>query len=51
MGDSKQAKDAMFLMRNFIRGEHPSEQWNQLSAQVRRLVICGDSIKENDKSD
>ena len=25
MGESKEAKDAMFLMRNFIRGEHPSE--------------------------
>ena len=40
----------MFALRNFLRCDHPEESWNKLSAQIRRLIICGNSTFENKDS-
>ena len=51
IGDHKECINAMFMLSSFLQGQHLSAKMNQLAAQVTRLVICGDSVREHQKID
>ena len=34
-------------MSSFFKGQHLNSKMNKLAAQITRLVICGDSVREN----
>ena len=50
-GDVPECQQAMFVMSSFLKGQHLNSKMNQLAAQVTRLVICGDSVREHKDSD
>ena len=50
-GDLVESVDALAQLGHFLRGNHQFEKWNQLSRQVSRLIVCGDSTRENEDSD
>lgn len=47
LGDTTATKMSLLFLSKFLQGCYPNEQWNQLSSRVKRLVICGDSTREN----
>ena len=47
LGDSIQSKQSLSLFSKFLQGNYPNELWNLLSTKIQRLVICGDSTREN----
>jgi len=50
-GDAEDCQEAMFMLSSFLKGQHTSAKMNKLASQVQRLVICGDSVRENSDSD
>jgi len=48
MGDADECRDAMFILSSFLKGQHLNAKMNKLAAQVNRLVICGDSVREHE---
>ena len=51
LGDLDETKDAMFVLSSFLKGQHLNAKMNKLAAQVSRLVICGDSVREHTQVD
>lgn len=51
LGDEQECQEAMFQLSSFLKGQHLNAKMNQLAAQVTRLVICGDSVREHAESD
>mmetsp|Transcript_14891 Transcript_14891/g.18687 ORF Transcript_14891/g.18687 Transcript_14891/m.18687 type:complete len:107 (+) Transcript_14891:759-1079(+) len=51
MGDADECQDAMFILSSFLKGQHLNAKMNKLAAQVNRLVICGDSVREHEEVD
>ena len=47
LGDIVDCQEAMFVMSSFLKGQHLNSKMNKLAAQITRLVICGDSVREN----
>lgn len=51
LGDEDECQNAMLLLANFLRGNHPSKDWQALSRQISRLIIVGDSVAEPKRAD
>lgn len=47
LGDTTQSKQSLHLLSKFLQGNYPNDKWNQLSTRIQRLVVCGDSTREN----
>ena len=51
LGDEEECRNAMLLLASFLKGQHLNAKMNKVAAQVTRLVICGDSVREHDLAD
>jgi len=47
LGDSLDSKQSLLMFAKFLQGNYPNELWNILSTKIQRLIICGDSTREN----
>lgn len=47
LGDVQESQNALALLSKFMQGNHLNGKWNELSSRVARVVLCGDSVREN----
>jgi len=37
-------------LSKFLQGNYLDKTWNKLSSKIQRLIICGDSVRENENT-
>lgn len=50
LGNTADSQTSLSLFSKFLQGNHLNPKWNELSARVSRLIICGDSVRENENT-
>lgn len=44
---TEEYRSYLSMLARFLQGNHLNPNWNSLSSRIQRLVLCGDSTREN----